>query len=122
MANTLRDETIIEVIEKGMSSLGATPSEAVWFYLEKGFHYERHKAPQDIEDFQQVLQKLFGMGYGFLDTLFRKHLTEATGKDLSACESLAACVKSLREEGQNESLRVSVTSEFSRVPFAKSGE
>jgi hypothetical protein len=48
--------------------------------------------PRNIETFEEALQKLFGLGYNFLDALFRQYLHEATGEKFQNCASFAQCV------------------------------
>jgi len=106
MTNVVNDEIIREIIEKGLSSLGENPKEALWFHLEKSFGYDRRKVPESIEGFQQILQKLFGIGYNSLDVLFRKYLSEATGENLKGCSSFADCVADLLKKQRKESTLV----------------
>jgi hypothetical protein len=96
MPNCISDEVVIAVIEKGLSSLGESPKKAIWFCLEKDLNLDKQNVPQNIEAFQQALQRFFGLGYNFLETLFLRYLSEATGEDLSSSRSFAECVIRLR--------------------------
>jgi hypothetical protein len=95
------DQLIIEVIEKALSSLGESPKKAVWYCLEKNFKVYRADLPRNIVDFEEALQKIFGLGYSFLETLFRNYLTEATALNFDSCNSFAECVHSLELEIKN---------------------
>jgi len=53
-----------------------------------------------IKAFEEALQKLFGLGYIFLESLFLKHLHNATGEDLQGCKTFADCVRSLRMKAE----------------------
>jgi len=86
------DEIIINVIDKGLDTLGASAKQALWYYLEKDFGFGRQKSPSDIDAFQDALQKFFGIGYSFLETLFKQYLQEATGETFPAGLNFAACV------------------------------
>jgi hypothetical protein len=99
MLDGLSDEIVFNVIDKGLSSLGESPKKALWYCLEKDFHFDRRKVPENLEAFQQVLRQFFGVGYGFLDVLFRKYLSEYSGEDCSGYSSFAECVASLRKAG-----------------------
>jgi len=111
MTNNLTDAIIIEVINKGISSLGEAPRETIWFHLEKSFGYDRHKAPENVENFQQILQDIFGTGYGSLDTIFRRYLSEATGKNLTSYTTFAESIRSLREREYQESVSIETATE-----------
>ena len=96
LSKSIRDEIILQAIEKGFDALGETPKQAIWFCLEEKFGFNQKKLPENIEAFQEALQKLFGLGYDFLDTLFRHYLHEATGEKFHNCSSFAECVSLLQ--------------------------
>jgi hypothetical protein len=98
MTNSISDKIILQVIEKGLSSLGETPKQAIWFCLENEFNVNRQQVPENLEALQQALQKLFGLGYDFLDALFCKLLSDATGEDLDNYSSFTEYVASLRKK------------------------
>ncbi len=109
---------VLEVIEKGFDALGESPKQAIWFYLEREYNFDRKKVPHNLNDFEQALQKIFGMGYNFLDSLFRQYLKEVTGENLSGCTSFADCVKYLYTKGNVDSIEMQVFDE----PFPKPSE
>lgn len=96
LSRSLNDDLILEVIEKGLDALGESSKQAIWAFLEKEFNVNRNDLPANIREFQKGLQNIFGLGYSFLDTLFRQYLQEATGKNFQNHESFVACVESLR--------------------------
>ena len=98
MTNRVTDETVLQVIEKGLSSLGENPKQATWSYLEKNLNVNKQEMPENLDRFQQALQKLFGQGSNFLDALFRETLSEATGEDLTSYTSFNECVAALRKK------------------------
>jgi len=93
----ISDALIIEVIDKGLSSLGERPKTALWFCLEKDLNIYRKDVPQHVETFQNALQGFFGLGYKFLEALFLKYLGDAIGEDLSGSGSFAECIDRLRK-------------------------
>ena len=98
MSTNFSDQMVNDIIEKGLNSLGESPKNALWFCLEKDFGFNRQKVPETLEAFQQTLQKFFGLGYSFLDALFRNYLSEATGEDLGNYSSFADCINFLRKK------------------------
>ena len=97
MTSVVTDEMILDVIEKGLSALGESPKQAIWYCLEKDFKFERHKVPENLDSFEETLRKFFGLGYSFLESLFRKHLEEATGEDLQGYNTFSDCIRGLRD-------------------------
>ena len=96
MSRNVTDEMVLDVIDKGLSALGESPKQAIWYYLEKDFKINSHQLPENLDAFEGALQKVFGLGYSFLESLFRQQLHETTGKDLQGYKSFADCVRSLR--------------------------
>ena len=86
---------ILDVIDKGLDALGESPKDAIWVFLEKDFNLNRNELPGNVREFQEVLQKIFGMGYNFLDTLFCHYLEKATGKKFQKNQSFCECVECL---------------------------
>ena len=91
----ITDEDLLAVIDKGLDALGSSAKQALWYYLQKDFNFQPQSVPKNINDFQQALQKFFGIGYSFLDTLFKKYLQEVTGEQFSKDKSFAECVITL---------------------------
>jgi hypothetical protein len=87
---------ILSIIEKGLDSLGDNSKKAIWCCLENDYGFSRTSIPENLETFQSVLEKIFGLGYSFLDALFRKYLQDATGENLQGYESFVESVQALR--------------------------
>jgi len=96
---------ILSIIEKGLDSLGDNPKRAIWYCLENDYGFSRTSIPENLETFQSVLEKIFGLGYSFLDALFRKYLQEATGENLQGYESFVESVQALRFKKSLRSLQ-----------------
>ncbi len=99
MSKHISDEIILETIERGFDALGESPKQAIWFCLEEKFGFNPKKVPKNIAAFQEALQKIFGLGYDFLDVLFRQYLHEATGEKFVNCENFTQCVAFLKNGG-----------------------
>jgi len=74
------DRLLLEAVDEGLSSLGESSKEAIYFHLEKGFNIEKHEIPYKIEDFAGAIEKIFGMGASFLEILIMKRLYEKIGR------------------------------------------
>jgi hypothetical protein len=86
------NKLVLEVIDKGLTVLGNTPKQAIWSFLENDFGVKANQLPEEIRSFTEGLEKIFGIGYKFLDQLFCHYLEEATGnrfpKNKTFCEHI----------------------------------
>jgi hypothetical protein len=80
MPTLSNNKLVLDVIDKGLTVLGNTPKQAIWSFLENDFNVKPDELPKNIRLFTGGLEKIFGMGYKFLDQLFCHYLEEATGK------------------------------------------
>lgn len=78
------DELILASIEKGLGVLGETPRNAIWAILEQDYNIDIHKKTLDVKKITEILQKIFGLGYRFLDALFKQNLEQSVGKEFDA--------------------------------------
>ena len=101
----LTDETLLDVIDKGLSALGESPKRAIWDFLEKDFKLARHEVPRNIAVFEEALQKLFGVGYNFLRSLMLKELGQIVGENLSCSHTFSDSVCMLLKKAENEQRR-----------------
>jgi hypothetical protein len=86
---------VLEVIDKGLTVLGTTPKQAIWSFLETDFNVKPDKLPKNIREFTEGLEKIFGIGYKFLDQLFCHYLEEATGKRFSKSKTFCEHIETL---------------------------
>lgn len=91
-----KDTLILNAIEKGLDVLGESPKQAIWVYLETQYDINRNELPINVKEFQNALQKIFGLGYNFLDGIFCKYLKEETEEDFLDCNSFVECVEQLQ--------------------------
>jgi len=96
MSEIINDEIVCDIIDKGLSALGESPKQAIWYYLEKDFKINRYHLLENLDAIEKAFQMIFGLGYSFLEGLFRQQLHEITGEDLQGYESFADCIRSLR--------------------------
>lgn len=73
------DKFLIESVDEGLSSIGESSKQAIYFYLEKHFNVKKHEIPCKIEDFECAIERIFGLGADFLETLIIKNLYEKAG-------------------------------------------
>jgi len=103
------DKLLFEAIDAGLSSIGESSKQAIYFHLKKGFNVKKHEIPYKIEDFAHGIERIFGPGADFLEILIMKNLYEKVGhllepKDFVFTEYVAATMRSFTGEKKAEEL------------------
>ncbi len=73
------EELLLEAIDEGLSLLGETAKQAVYFHLEKTFKINRQDIPHKIEEFTDALEKIFGDGAKILEIQIMKCIYKKVG-------------------------------------------
>jgi hypothetical protein len=68
------DEYLIEAIDEALTSLGAPVKNMVFFQLENSFNMPKNKIPRQIDEFIDIIHKIFGLGASQLEIKFMKNL------------------------------------------------
>lgn len=97
------EKLLIEAVDEGLSSLGASSRQAIYFHLEKEFNIKKRGIPRKIDVFADAIEKIFGPGADFLEILIMKRLHEKIGgvfelqehMDLAFIDYVAAANRSL---------------------------
>jgi hypothetical protein len=74
------NEILLEATDEGLSSIGETPKRALYFLLEERFNITKQEIPYRITDFEDALEKIFGLGAKFLEIIIMKCLYEKVGQ------------------------------------------
>jgi len=106
------DKLLLKAIDEGLSSLGESPKQAIYFHLEKKFHIRKQEIPLKINDFTYSIDKIFGLGSNFLEILIMKRLHEKIGgtfkfnetADFTFAEYVAKARRSFSEENKAEKM------------------
>ena len=104
------DRLLFEAIDEGLSSIGESSKQAIYFHLEKSFNVKKHEIPYKIEDLAREIERIFGLGADFLEILIMKNLYEKVGRtvhllepeDFVFTEYVAATKRSFTEEKKAE--------------------
>ena len=80
MAKQNFDKLLLEAVDEGLSSLGESSKQAIYFHLEKRFNIKKREIPHKIEAFADAIEKIFGLGANFLEILIMKQLHEKVGQ------------------------------------------
>lgn len=72
------EKVLLEAIDYSLASLGDSSKQAIYFHLEKGFSIRKQEIPRNIQAFSLAVEKIFGLGANFLESLILKRLIERT--------------------------------------------
>jgi hypothetical protein len=81
------DKFLLEAVDEGLSSLGESSKQAIYFHLEERFNVKKKEIPYKIEAFAEGIEKIFGLGANFLKILIMKQLHKKVGQSLKWPES-----------------------------------
>jgi hypothetical protein len=76
------EEVLLEAIDEGLSLLGESSKQTVYFHLEKIFKMDRQNIPYRIEEFTDAIEKIFGNGAKILEIQIMKCLFKKVGYKL----------------------------------------
>jgi len=104
------DKLLLEAVDEGLSSLGESSKQAIYFHLAKSFNVKRNAIPLEIVAFAEAIEKIFGLGANFLEVLIMKRLHEKIGvvfdwnesKKFVFAEYVMAAKKSFEERQKQE--------------------
>lgn len=83
------DEILLEAVDEGLSSLGESSKQAIYFHLEKSFNIRKPEIPSRVRDFAGAIHGIFGLGADFLEILIMKGIREKIGGGLGRHDSTA---------------------------------
>ena len=86
LQNNLR-KILLEAVDEGLSSLGDSPKEAIFFHLENTFKIKKDKIPTNLTEFAKALERIFGPGAFYLEKLIVKRLYEKLGFEFEEKEN-----------------------------------
>lgn len=96
------EKLLLEAVDEGLSSLGDSPKQMIYFYLEKTFKIKKIDIPSRIDEFADAIEKIFGHGAKHLEIQIMKRLYEKVGHnfeyfpekdDLLFTEYIEACMR-----------------------------
>jgi len=76
------EKLLLESIDKALDSLGESARQSIYFHLQSKFKITKQDIPQHLEDFENGLEKIFGLGAQFLEILIMKDLYTKIGHPL----------------------------------------
>ena len=111
------ERLLIQAVDEGLSSLGDSSKQAIYFHLDKSFNIKKEQIPQKIEAFVAAIEKIFGVGANFVEVLIMRKLDEKIGqesssrpsKDVTFNDYIAALKKNLVGTMESEKISVEAT-------------
>jgi hypothetical protein len=76
------DRVLLSAIDEALSSLGESVRQSIYFHIESKFNVPRNRIPENLEEFQEALEKIFGTGARFIEILIMKNLYSKVGLPL----------------------------------------
>jgi len=73
---------LVSAIDEALNSLGESVKQSIYFHIENKFTVERNEIPENLEEFQGGLEKIFGAGARFIEILIMKNLHTKIGLPL----------------------------------------
>jgi hypothetical protein len=93
-------QALLIAIEEGLSSLGNSPRDAIFYHLENSFQLKKEDIPMNLVEFKEALEGIFGPGTVYIEKLITRRLCENFGLDLKDAEtnSLLDCVEDAKRQ------------------------
>jgi hypothetical protein len=73
------EKLVLDAVDEGLSSLGDSSKQAIYFHLEKSFDIRREDIPDRLGAFTQAIENIFGAGASCLEVLIMQRLHEKVG-------------------------------------------
>jgi hypothetical protein len=78
------DLILLNSVDEALLSLGEKARKSIYVYLEKNYHLTQGKIPQNLDTFQQALERVFGIGAELIEILIMKNLCAKMGCRLNS--------------------------------------
>jgi hypothetical protein len=81
------DRLLLSAIDEALSSLGESVKQSIYFHIENKFSVSRNDIPENLDQFQGGLEKIFGTGARFIEIMIMKNLHAKIGAPLMVKKS-----------------------------------
>jgi len=82
------EKILLSAVEEGLSSLGDSSKNAIFFHLENSFKIKKEKIPSNLKEFKEALEGIFGPGATFLESMIMKSLYDKLGLDSKHAQNM----------------------------------
>jgi hypothetical protein len=73
------DKLLLEAVDEGLSSLGESSRQAIYYHLNRSFNIRKEEIPNRIIAFTQAIESIFGVGAHLVEILVMRRLREKVG-------------------------------------------
>jgi hypothetical protein len=80
--STAFDKFLLHAIDEALNSMGKSVRQSIYFHIKNKFSINRNEIPENLEEFQKGLEKIFGTGAQFIEILIMKNLHAKIGRPL----------------------------------------
>lgn len=87
MPNTDLRKILLEAVDEGISSLGDSPKQSIFFYLKTSFKMTKEKIPANLTKFTEAIESIFGPGASYLEKLIVRRFYEKLGLEYEEAEN-----------------------------------
>jgi len=91
-------QVLLQAVDEGLSSLGDSPKQAIFFHLESSFGIKKSNIPSNLREFAEALEEIFGLGASYLEQLIIRRFYDKLGLEFEEVENwnLSEYVDSVR--------------------------
>ncbi len=76
------DKFLLHAVDEALNSLGKSVRQSIYFHIKNKFSINRNEIPENLQEFQEGLEKIFGTGTRFIESLIIKNLHAKIGRPL----------------------------------------
>ena len=73
------DKLLLSAVDEALKSLGESVKQSIYFHIEEKFKLARNEIPQNLEELQMGLERIFGEGSRFVEIQIMKNLHRKIG-------------------------------------------
>ncbi len=90
---------LISAVDEGLSSLGDSSKQAIFYHLKASFHVSKGSIPTNIRGFKNAIEDIFGPGASFLERIIEARLQKKLGLNLGdkECPDFLTCVENAKK-------------------------
>ncbi len=74
MSKRIFERILLEAVDEGLSSLGESSRQAIYFHLDEKYNIKKLEIPDNIEAFAGAVESIFGLGANFLEIAIMRQL------------------------------------------------
>jgi hypothetical protein len=108
------EKFLLEAVDESLSSLGESSKQSIYYHLDSSFSIKKQEIPDKVEAFTAALEKIFGLGANFIESLIMKRLMEKVelgpkwhiSKELTLVEYVNLAKQSFLEERNADKIKV----------------